>query len=496
MKTLLKSVALLLVVFMLGTAFMACSKNPESQNGDKPSGETVASNEEVGFNVAPNNWDQTFTVLAPAWASYREFFFDDEETRDTGDPIDMALYARTERIKSHLGVTLKHNVQGTDTSDFKTSFDIFKQVVKAGDDTYQLYQTHTYINVAVMATEGYACDLNLFEDINLDADYWNKDAMEELEINSSFYYGLSDYMLADPNAVFFNKTMQENYKIRNPYEMVREGTWTLENMTVESMKVADQGDKATKNLGFASPDDWYFLSLIDSCDTNVVLDEGGYRTVNMSAANERYAGIYEQLEALFEADSSLVYQWAIHDEADKDKSISSGRVLFTFVPLHKANTYRQTEVKFGILPYPKYDVDQKDYRSFDWSGLMCVPVTVQNVAMVGQVLECLSYFSANGENSVHTAYYETLLGSKLADAPDDYEMLRMIYDGVVTNCAINMIEGNGGTNARSEGLNKLVYAYSNLAKSYSRGTAVDGIATLWASHGSIAQSALDKTVNS
>jgi len=233
--------------------------------------------------------------------------------------------------------------------------------------------------------------------------------------------------------------------------------------------------------------------LIDSCDTNVVLDEGGYRTVNMSAANERFAGVYEQLEDLFGADSSLIYKWQTHDEADADKSISSGRVLFTFVPLHKANTYRQTDVKFGILPYPKYDTEQKEYRSFDWSGLMCVPVTVQNVPMVGQVLECLSYFSANGENSVHTAYYENLLGSKLADAPDDYEMLRMIYDGIVTNCAINMIEGTG---SRSEGLVKLVYAYSDLAKSYSQGTTADGIAALWAGHGKLAQDALDKTVNS
>jgi len=493
MKTLLKSVALLLVVFMLGAAFMACGKKPTGEE-NKPGGETVASNEEVGFNVAPTNWGKDFTVLAPAWAGYREFFFDEgEEKRDTGDPIDMALYARTERIKSHLGVTLKHNVQGSNTADFATSFDILKQVLNSGDDTYQLYQTHTYINVASMATQGYACDLRLFEDINLEADYWNKEAMEELEINSSLYYGLSDYMLADPNAVFFNKTMQENYKVRNPYEMVRDGSWTLENMTVESMKVSDAGDKATKNLGFASPGDWHTLSLIDSCDTNVVLDEGGYRTVNMSAANERFAGVYEQLEDLFGADSSLIYKWQTHDEADADKSISSGRVLFTFVPLHKANTYRQTDVKFGILPYPKYDTEQKEYRSFDWSGLMCVPVTVQNVPMVGQVLECLSYFSANGENSVHTAYYENLLGSKLADAPDDYEMLRMIYDGIVTNCAINMIEGTG---SRSEGLVKLVYAYSDLAKSYSQGTTADGIAALWAGHGKLAQDALDKTVNS
>lgn len=491
MKTLIKSVALLLVVFMLGSAFMACGKKDDENQGNKTN-ETVASNEEVGFKVAPTNWGKDFTILAPAWSNYREYFFDDAESRDTGDPIDMALYNRTEKIRSHLGVTLKHNLQGTSYNDVKTSFETFKQVVNAGDDTYQLFLTHTLSNVPTLSTEGLVCDFRSFTDINLDADYWNKAAMEELEINSALYYGLSDYMISRPNAIFFNKTMQENYRVSDPYSMVRNGTWTLENMTLESKKVSISGDKATKELGYATPDDWYYLAMIDSCDTQIVVNDGGYRRVDMSASNERYAGVYEQLKDLFGADSTLVYKWKVVDEPDADKSITSGRVLFTPVCLDSASLYRKSEIKFGILPFPKYDVNQKNYRSFDFSGLMCLPVTIQNPQMVGQVLECLSYFSANGENDVHTAYYENLLGSKIADAPDDYEMLQTIFNGIVSNCAINFSEAAG----TGLGLRKLIWSYDALATSYSRGNTVDGVATLWASHGKLAQDALDLTVNS
>lgn len=491
MKTLLKSVALLLVVFMLGTAFMACKKN-NGNNGDAPAN-TVASNEEVGFNVAPTNWGADFTVLAPAWSNYREYFFYDSKTSDTGDPIDNALFTRTQNIKEHLGVNLKYNLSGNAYNDVDTSFNVLKQVLNSYDDTYQLFLTHTYAYIPTMATQGYALDFKEFEDINLDAKYWNKEAMEELEMNSSLYFGLSDYMLARPNAIFFNKEMQENYKVQNPYDMVRDGTWTLENMTVESKKVSDSGDKATKKLGYATPDDWYYIAMIDACDTKIVIDEGGYKKVDMSASNERYAGVYKQLETLFGADSTLVYHWLATDEQDADKSMTSGRILFTPVCLDTASVYRKSTVKFGILPFPKYDVEQKEYRSLDFSGVMCVPFTVQNKEMVGQVLECLSYFSANGENNLHTAYYEILLGSKIAESPDDYEMLNKIFDGIVLNCAITMCQGAGTAN---KGLRKLIFTYDLLAKSYVNGTTADSVQYLWETHGQLAQDALDQTVNS
>ena len=240
------------------------------------------------------------------------------------------------------------------------------------------------------------------------------------------------------------------------------------------------------------------MSFLDSCDTNIVIDEGGYKTLNMGADNERYSNVYDQIDTLCAADSSLIYNAQVGGNADSDKSISSGRVLFTLIPLRQANQYRATEVKFGILPYPKYDVDQKEYRSFDWSGLMCVPLSIQNHDMVGQVLECLSYFSGHGENDLHTAYYENLLGSKLAEAPDDYDMLKIIFGNIVTNSAINMIQG-AGSNSTTEGLGALAYAYKHVAYAYTEkgaGNKPDGIAVQWASHKDLAQKALDNTVNS
>jgi hypothetical protein len=308
-------------------------------------------------------------------------------------------------------------------------------------------------------------------------------------------------LISDPNAVFFNKRMQENYGVTNPYEMVKNGTWTLENMMEESFKVEVEGDYLVNNVlakdvGFCAMAEWYFISFVDSCDTNIIVDEGGYKTINMGADNERYADVFDQIKALCKAPSSFVYANGKSDVPDDDKTISSDKVLFTLVALHTAQDYRNTSVKFGVLPYPKYDEDQTEYRSFDWCGLMSVPVTVQNTVMVGQVLETLGYFSSHGENSVHNEYYEKLLGAKIADAPDDYAMLQIIFDGICTNAAINMVEGtNTGLGA---GLGKLIYAYKTVAHSeIKNGTKakLDSVAVQWAAEGAKAQTALDKTIN-
>ena len=52
--------------------------------------------------------------------------------------------------------------------------------------------------------------------------------------------------------------------------------------------------------------------------------------------------------------------------------------------------------------------------------------------MVGDVIEMLAWYS----EPVCTAFYETLLGSKVADAPEDVEMLNIVWDGQVSDAGL------------------------------------------------------------
>lgn len=64
--------------------------------------------------------------------------------------------------------------------------------------------------------------------------------------------------------------------------------------------------------------------------------------------------------------------------------------------------------------------------------MLGVPASIKNPEMVGEALELLNYYS----EPVKEAFYENLLGSKVAQSPDDVEMLNIIWDTQVSDVGI------------------------------------------------------------
>jgi hypothetical protein len=101
-----------------------------------------------------------------------------------------------------------------------------------------------------------------------------------------------------------------------------------------------------------------------------------------------------------------------------------------------------------------YNELQKDvgYRSLNWSGYQVIPSYLENPEMVGDTVEMLAYFSKD----VSVAYYEKLLGKKVADAPDDRNMLDIVWDGICSDMGQTFFSVIIGTNA--------LYVLPNLTK--------------------------------
>jgi hypothetical protein len=67
--------------------------------------------------------------------------------------------------------------------------------------------------------------------------------------------------------------------------------------------------------------------------------------------------------------------------------------------------------------------------------------------MVGQVLELMAYYS---KTVVLPKYYDEVLQLRVSEAPDDRDMVELIYDTIVYDPAIAFCDGN-------QGLYNLVY---------------------------------------
>ena len=82
---------------------------------------------------------------------------------------------------------------------------------------------------------------------------------------------------------------------------------------------------------------------------------------------------------------------------------------------------------------------QESYKTLSWNGVLGIPTTVKNDEMVGDVIEMLAWYS----EPVCTAFYETLLGSKVADAPEDVEMLNIVWAGQVSDMGLVFSSSSG-----------------------------------------------------
>jgi hypothetical protein len=100
--------------------------------------------------------------------------------------------------------------------------------------------------------------------------------------------------------------------------------------------------------------------------------------------------------------------------------------LFFESDFYHIQTLREMESDFGVLPFPKYNEQQENYRTnvifFDTTS---VPITVTDTDRSSIVIEALTAESAR---SVIPAYYEVSLKTKYSRDNESQEMLDLIFN--------------------------------------------------------------------
>ena len=113
------------------------------------------------------------------------------------------------------------------------------------------------------------------------------------------------------------------------------------------------------------------------------------------------------------------------------KVFAEGRALFEAQILGNAAALRSVEFDFGIVPYPKYNEQQANYRTTAWDAynLFCIPRTA-DLDYVGAVTE---HLAARAYQYVLPAFYDKALLSKYARDEDSAEMIALIRESSTYN---------------------------------------------------------------
>jgi len=424
-------------------AAVSCGSETAGEDTTAPADTTTAETTEDNF-VYDDLPEQdfggaAFNMLTTSWYIAADSIYAESQN---GDVLNDALYESRRSVEERFNVEIKLQVEADPTTTLLPG--IIHNMVMAGDSTYHLIYNHD-VSTVKNALQGDFKNIRGLPNINFDKPWWNGTS-ENFTIDGKLLFTgnclatssiFMNYLLA------FNKTMAESYSIEIPYDDVIAGNWYMDDLIAltQDMRVdLDGNSKFNEN-------DQYGISVYRYSVMGLQSDLGGDMAVNdgsglvLNTDIEKLSTIVEKVRALTD--------FAYYDSNSKcAEAFANGNILFLLTEgSFLTNTVRQSNVVYGILPVPKLDENQENYRASGCDIYWAVPKTAENPEMIGTVIEavcCQNY------NNVIPQVWETVLGRKLADSEEDAAMFEIMRD-------IQYVDIGFAFSGESSGLDSLVF---------------------------------------
>ena len=362
---------------------------------------------------------------------------------ENGDQYNDVIYQRIAKTEEYLNISIEYD----DSIGIKDVTKTVQNYVASGDDSLQLAMSHDMRCNGSLVSENLCYDLTAIESVDLSRDYWKFHTYEKLTVNDHVYLTKPMFIIPSVGCLTFNKAMIADHDMQEPYEAVRNGTWTLDLLReMAKMVTKDANGDGTMDendiYGYATQGDWDLNAFIYASDIVVTdLDENGRIVLSMDSP--RTVELFEAMhEFLNQSGDAYV---------GKGMTMQDGRVLFRQTSTKNLDSLRDCEVEYGIVPYPKLDEAQEGYYGYDISAFISIPSSVSDPEMVGKTLEMLNFYS---REEVLPTYYEIQLNSKSVRDEESIEMLDLIFNGIVCDAGRTYFGIDNGS------MQNLVYSIS------------------------------------
>ncbi len=367
------------------------------------------------LNVADNLWQGTFHVL-----DYEE---------ESGEGVSDALFRRARMTEEVFNCTI--NVEKP-SGDIGQVYQTLGRAVTAGDDAYDA----AYVGLASFgnALSGeYGINLHDIETLRMDERWWNQMFVENMTLNGCLFASI-DYVCmmgyGYSNVLFFNQPLFIDRGIPLPYDQVREGAWTYDAMYADMDAVVDlNGEDAFRPTDSNSTALWGY-AIQHKEGTMVMLDGSGEFLVTRDADGqpvlrsdfERLHSAYSRLCEMFSQDG-----YCLNANGPAMNAFVRGDALFFQTALGvAADTFREIEFAYGILPLPKYEESQKDYYTMisEYTLALQIPKTVADPSVSGRVIDFMAY---HGYYDIVPVMQNTFCYKGMRDE-DSIEMMNITLD--------------------------------------------------------------------
>lgn len=481
-----RRIALILACLLLAASIITMFSSCTGNFGDEETAETTTvvgeDKAEIKYNREPEDlggfdldilavqdglWD-SHTALAP--------------TVYTGDTISSAVYERNELVKSLYNA----NIIAHEDAEYYHMSERVSQDQLSGEYVYDAAYVEGSSVVGLITQESLH-NLYSVSELQLDESWWSQLIKKEATIGSgkysTLYFTQSNLSLTAFDftwCIYFNKAVQEQQKIEDLYALVNNDQWTIEKFYNISKNAASLKDDTSYTY---NPDGTAFYgattywngakALLDGGNIQfITTDTNGDPIPNIS--NERSFDLAKALGTFFGEPGTFTYGRESEDgttvggASDYKTIFNNQRAFFCIAEVKSSvNDFKTYTGDFGILPLPKFDDQQTDYRS--WvnylAPVLVIPSTktgteLHNTALL---LDALSFYS---DRDVLPKYYDVILKGRGAKDAQSIEMLDIINETRSFDASIAYGWSRQYSEVLSNTVLKGITDVSSLAQSY------------------------------
>jgi len=277
-----------------------------------------------------------------------------------GDVVNDALYERDLMIEDYLGIDIVYKIEQHNADLVKTA----KTIAEAGLSDFDLIFGGTRASAAPLAISAYLTDLNSLDNIDLNKDYWNQ-FLREMEIVGKMYFATGEITtryMSSPNLLSFNEKLLASYGHDMPYQKVYDGAWTVEELykivkdTAQDLNQDGTLTDADDFVGMSGSLDTFYAFCTAAGQPGLVLNDKGIPVVNNT---ETCINVIDKLASYL-----TIPDIKMQDEAySAHDAFKNNRSLFLLSATCDLQVIADMPDTYGILPLPKYTLEQDTYRS-------------------------------------------------------------------------------------------------------------------------------------
>ena len=370
----------------------------------------------------------TFTVLVGANVTGVPHIF---EPQNLEDSVDAAINERNLKIEKQYDIEINEVYQFKHTygASSGSAYDKILVAVESQEPLYNMAVGATY-DCATMAKLGWLADLRDYGCIDLNKAWWDQAANRQLTINGRTFFTAGDISYLDDHytyAMIFNKDYAEQLNINDIYQLVENKEWTYDKFyqyCKDATNTANSvGYSEDAKYGFLGYKDTIYMSFASVGSTVAHVNDAGELELSLKS-EKNFKVIKDWTE--FGQDSSFInwqtFSLSWSDVYRKNQSLFFGATMAGIYAI------RNTEAKYGIIPFPMFDTEQDVYHSGmspNHISLFCIP-NIGNDKHIAMTAALVEAFGA-GSDKVVEAFYTKNLEGKIVQDNESVETLKLVF---------------------------------------------------------------------